>query len=261
MKSLSIVVHMYAEAIPAYAKLFTAQLSSLCYYPPKNCEVDFQVWTAESDQLTRYVCEMFSATYAAKGIRAVIRRRTLQKKELFRRAIGRNISAKECTADVMWFADGDYCLYDGCLDYIANFDFDAIKPAEMIFPTRYWNQISHAHGDAEIAEIIPGVMFLTDKRNYHKKRLKLGIGGLQIVPRAVALRGYLDNTKWTNPRIDETPFPDTDDDARFRHTLHSSVPADIPNLFRLRHTASSYESAESRKLRMNKKPRRGTELS
>lgn len=255
MRSLSIVVHLYAESIPAYAKLFTAQLSSLIYYPPKNCTVQFQVWTAESDELTNHVCQRFHDMYEARNVHATVWRRVLPKKELFRRAIGRNISAKWCSNDVCYFADGDYFFGDGCLDYIANFDFDSIKPAEMIFPRWYYNQESHAVGDAEIAEIVPGELFLTDKRNYHKKRLKLGIGGLQIVPREVALRGYLDGTKWCKPRIDETPFPDTDDDARFRRTIHSSVPADICNLFRLRHTQASYESPEQRTLRMNKKMR------
>lgn len=257
MKSLSIVVHMFAEVIPAYAKLFTAQLSSLIYYPPKNCAVNFQVWTAETDTLTLAICKGFDDLFVSRGIRARVIADCLPKTKLFRRAIGRNLSAKHCTTDVMWFADGDYCFYDGCLEYVANFDFEAIKPAEMIFPKHYWNQESHAVGDAEIAEIVPGELFQTDKRNYHKKRLKLGIGGLQIMPREVALRGYLDNTKWCQPRIDETPFPDTDDDARFRRTIHSSIPASIPNLFRLRHTESSYEDADARKLRMNKKPRPG----
>lgn len=257
VKSLSIVVHMYAEAIPAYAKLFTAQLSSLIYYPPKNCTVQFEVWTADSDLLTSYVVKCFQFAFSTRNVNATINLRTLPKKELFRRAIGRNISAKNCSADVMWFADGDFLFYDGCLDYVANYDFEAIKPHEMIFPGTYWNQITHQHGDYEIAQIVPGELFLTDKRNYHKKRLKLGIGGLQIVPREVALRGYLDGTKWVKPRKDETPFPDTDDDARFRHTLHSSIPASIPNLFRLRHTESSYEDADARKLRMNKKPKPG----
>lgn len=255
VRSLNIVVHCYSEALSVYARMFSAQLSSLIYYPPKNCTVLFQVWTAETDTLTLAICKAFDDLYLDRRIRAGVCARTLPKKELFRRAIGRNISAKECAADVMYFADGDYCYYDGCLDYIANFDFEAIKPHEMIFPRMYWNQETHAHGDQEISQIVPGELFLTDKRNYHKKRLKLGIGGLQILPRDVALRGYLDGTKWCKPRIDETPFPDTDDDARFRRTIHSSIPADIPNLFRIRHSQNSYEPLESRALRMNKKPR------
>ncbi len=35
---------------------------------------------------------------------------------LFRRAIGRNMRAKQSQADVLWFADTDYLFGEGCID-------------------------------------------------------------------------------------------------------------------------------------------------
>ena len=257
MKKLELVVHVFSEQIPAYAKMFTAQLSGIALYPPKKCEVTVTVWTAETDSLTAFVVDRFAWIFKERGTPATLRLRTLQKTHLFRRAIGRNISAKECEADVQWMNDGDYVGMDGCLDSIAAIDFEAMKPAEMTFPKYYFMQETHAHGDEEIRRIVPGEIFETDRRYYFKKRLKLGIGGLQILPREFARRGYLDGTKWIKPRKDDRPFPDTDDDARFRRTIHSSVPSDIVNLYRMRHSATSYEDVSARALRMSKKPKPG----
>lgn len=256
MRSLEIVVHCYSEALPIYAKMLTAQLSSMILWPPNNCNVLVTVCGTPSDKLTFFVVNKFSERFTIRHPVA-IRWLPFEKKSLFRRAIGRNAVFKETTADVVWAADCDYLCGEGALDAIANVDWEAIRPHELVFPGHYLNCNSHAEGDAEIERITAGEVFTPYLAPYHRKRLRLGIGGLQIVPQRVARRGYLDATKWCQPRVDETPFPDTDDDARYRRTICSSVPIVVPELRRLRHTETSYEDAASRKLRMNKKPKPG----
>ncbi len=256
MKTVCCVVHVYAESIPDYAALFTAQLSSLVLWPPQTCHVEFQVWTAETDQLTHRVCAAFKQHFRQHKLNASLRARTLPKRELFRRAIGRNISAKECEADICHFSDADYLFCDGALDAIAATDFEAVKPHEMVFPGHYHMMLSHEAGDEEIARINPGEVFHPNLKPYFLKRLKMGIGGLQFVSREIAHRGYCEGTKWIRPRRTEQPFPDTDDDRVYRGSICSSVPIDVCNLYRLRHSRTSYENLEDRHSRMSKKKNR-----
>jgi len=256
MKTLEIIVHCFAEALPIYAKMLTAQLSSMILWPPKRCNVLVTVCGTPSDELTWFVVNKFAERFTIRHSVA-IRWLPFEKKSLFRRAIGRNAALKASTSDVCWLADADYLCGEGALDAIANVDWESIRPHEMVFPGNYLNCNSHAEGDAEIERITAGEVFTPNLAPYHRKRLKLGIGGLQIVPARVASRGYLDGTKWNKPRLDETPFPDTDDDARYRRTICSSVPIEVPELRRLRHTENSYEPVEARKLRMNQKPKPG----
>ena len=253
MRRIAVVVHAFAETIPQYAAMLTAQLSSVCIWQPETCQVEFQVWTAETDQLTHRVCAAFKQQLATKWNPATIKVRTLPKKELFRRAIGRNISAKECEADLMWFADADYIFGDMCLDAVASTNFEAIKPHEMVFPGHYWQSTDHAAGDRELERISPGSLFRPDINSYSKRRLKMGIGGLQIVPREVALRGYCDGTEWVKPLKREAGFQDTAEDRVYRGSICSSVPIVVPNLYRIRHTAAAFEPPQDRTRRMSKK--------
>lgn len=257
-KTISIIVHVYAEAIPDYAALFTAQLSSLVLWPPKTCAVDVTCWTAETDSLTHRVCAAFRRHFQDHATPAVVQVRTLPKKELFRRAIGRNISALECEADVCWFSDADYLYAEGMLDALAAVDFAKVSPHEMIFPKRYWMMTSHEAGDAEIARISAGSIFRPNLEPYYRKRLKMGIGGLQIVSREIANRGYCKlGSRYLRPRATEQPFPDTDEDRIYRGTIKSSIPVDFGDqLYRLRHSRTSYENGEDRRLRMCKKQNR-----
>lgn len=255
MRTIAIVAHCYAEQIPDYAAMFTAQLSSIALWPPKTCVLAITCWTAETDSLTHRVVAAFQQHFRRRMTPASIIARNLPKRELFRRAIGRNISCKEATADVLWMADVDYVCGDGFFDALAAVDFEAIKPHEMVFPRKYHMMLSHEIGDKEIACISPGSLHEpnVNEADYFKKRLKLGIGGLQFIPRDVAIRGYCDGTNWIRPLETEMPFPDTNCDRIFRGTIRSSIPADLPNLFRYRHSRTSYEPVEKRKLRMGKK--------
>ena len=253
MRTIACIVHVYSEQRPDYAKMFTAQLSSVALHPPQTCRIEFEVWTTATDQLTHRVCAAFQQHFRQRQTPASITIHTLPKGQLFRRSIGRNISAKECTADVCWFADADYVLGRGALDAMAAVDFEKIKPHEMVFPGFYLQAPDHRAGDQDVQRISAGSIVELRLHDYQRRRLRMGIGGLQIVSREIALRGYCDGTDWVKPVPRAKDFQDTAEDRVYRGSICSSIPIDVPNLYRLRHTASAFEPEQDRSRRMKHK--------
>lgn len=248
MKILEIIVHCYAEQIPDFASMLTAQLSSIIRHPPSG-EGRVVVWvcTAISDRLTHEVV-------AAMGYRASLlpdnRVRfesfTSDKRFLFRRAIGRNVRARRTHSDVVWFADADYIMSAGSIDAILAIDFTTL-PLPLAYPKQVFIQRSHASGDKAIATIIPGEDWILDTSAFDVKTEKFAIGGLQIVSGETARQhGYLDNTKWVRPVDPTLGFQDTKEDKAYRAALGGSCGVEIPGLYRMRHSRSAFETAEKR---------------
>jgi len=246
MKSIEVVAHCFAEKRPEFAKLLTAQLSSLELWPAK-ADIQVTVCTAKSDNLTMSVCKAFNNDWVEDSDYPVLE--TIEAAEhrwLFRRSIIRNRCAKESLADIVWFCDADYIFGQGCLDALAASDFKGLAyPKEV--------QIHRAHwlGDKEIARIEPGKLFEPDLSLFETKREKFAIGGLQIVDGDSARKyGYLDATKWVQPVPDAQDFLDTKEDKAFRNFMIEkcgpSTQLDLPNLYRFRHSASAFEPPENR---------------
>ncbi len=245
MRSLEIIVHCYAEQIPDFASMLTAQLSSIIRHPPSTGKVVVWVCTAISDRLTQEVV-------AAMGYKASMAPHlrfesfSSEKNFLFRRAIGRNIRARRTHADVVWFADADYIVSAGSLDAMLAIDFAAL-PLPLVYPKQVFIQRSHARGDQAIATIIPGEDWILDTSAFDVKTEKFAIGGLQIVSGDTARRyGYLDDTKWVRPVDPALGFQDTKEDKAYRAALGGSCGVEIPGLYRLRHSRSAFEPAEKR---------------
>jgi hypothetical protein len=238
--SVELIVHCYAEKIPIFASMLTAQLSSLVLWPPKNADVTVTVVCAADDDLTAQTVVEFSAQY---GDRFRLQSLYLDKSRLFRRAIGRNEAAKLSTADRVWFIDADYLLGDGAIDAVAQTKFKCA----LLFPKHVWIHRAHHLGDAEIARIIPGQLFRPNLELFEQRLEKFAIGGLQIVHGDTArIGGYLDGTKWTQPVPQATDFLDTKEDKAFRVHCGGSMPVDIPGVYRMRHSPSAFEPAEKR---------------
>ena len=253
MRTIACIVHVYSEQRPDYAKMFTAQLSSVALHPPQTCRIEFEVWTAETDTLTHRVCAAFQQHFRQRQTPASITIHTLPKEQLFRRAIGRNISFKSCEADVAWALDCDYLMLEGCLDAIAAVDFFAIKPHEMVFPRNYFQAPDHRAGDQDVQRISAGSIVELRLHDYQRRRLRMGIGGLQVVSREIARRGYCDGTSWVKPVPKAKDFQDTSEDRVYRGSICSSIPIDVPSLYRLRHVASAFEPEQDRGRRMKHK--------
>jgi hypothetical protein len=238
-KTVEIIVHCYAVAIPDFAKMLTAQLSSILQMPPK-CGVCVSVCTSAKDELTQHVVQQFSEAFhdAGDSVSAWL----FDETRLFRRAIARNQCALATKADVVWFADADYLCGEGALDAMAKIDFQST----LAFPRHVFIHRSHAMGDRELARIIPGEMFLPDLSIYEQRTEKFAIGGLQIVSGFTArTAGYLDRTKWVEP-VKADRFLDTKEDKAFRAKCGSSAAVDIPNLYRMRHSQSAFEDPAKR---------------
>jgi hypothetical protein len=238
LKSIEIITHCYAEKRPEFASLLTAQLSSLALWRPR-CDVQVSVCSSPDDVLSHEVCVAFCNIPRP---RASIVWHPFQRQDLYRRSIGRNHCAKMSGADIVWHCDCDYIFGQGCLEALAASNFKGLA-----FPREAFIHRSHADGDREIARIKPGELFKPDMTLFQPWSVKFAIGGLQIVDGDTARsKGYLDGTRWVKPVPTATDFINTREDRVFRGQFPKSTPLSLPNLYRMRHSCSSFESPESR---------------
>lgn len=240
---LHVVTHCYSVQIPDFAHLLTAQLSSLYLCPPARHEVLVTVVTSEDDAVVRACVRDFRDRYRDADKPVQIEELVLPHLELFRRAIGRNIVAKRSKADVVWWADCDYAVNSGFVDYM----LECRWPSHLVFPSQVMVHNSHEAGDAEIARIKPGQLHHLDRAPFKPQRIRVCIGGLQFAQGDLARKGYLDNTRWTKP-LDKfgSGFRDTTEDKIYRGAVLDATPITTPQIFRLRHSRSAFQAREKR---------------
>lgn len=257
-----IVTHCYAEQYPHFAACLCYQLSSLLLEPPKHCIVDVVICRALNDwrtaEVTCYFLDPCGFITVEGGHRVTIRNvrigvRHLERGELWRRAIGRNLCCPRadsvCVPDYLWFTDVDHCFCDGVLDRLVTTPWP--EGASMIFPAQVMIHRDHATGDAETSKLIgpdgtirPTVAPL-DKSLFIAKGYGRAIGGVQIVRGELAqVEGYLRRypDKWLRPA--SRPFPDFRDDIAFRKICQEHGPivrVDLPGVYRIRHSRTTYQ--------------------
>lgn len=243
MKTLELVVHCFAEKIPDFASMLTAQLSSIIRHPPSTGSVLVNVVTSTTDRLTAEVVAAFAyRADSRQPTHVTIERMAIETTLLFRRAIGRNYCARRTAADVVWWGDCDYTCGPRSLDAILAVECDTLwHPKQVLI------HASHEEGDKLIERIIPGEEVEGDFGRFVEHRVRYAIGGLQFVSGAIARsKGYLDQTRWTKPVDPAGGFRDTGEDRVYRGSFERSVAVDIPGLMRLRHSRSAFQSAEER---------------
>lgn len=242
--NIEFVVHAYAVAIPDFAKLLTAQLSSLVKWPPTTCEVQVTICRALDDALVDTVMMAFSRLLTGTPVH--VRGLVLERRELFRRAIGRNRAAKETLADVVYFGDCDYFWTAGFWDALAAAQQQGC-PHRLVFPRTVRIQRSHRLGDEEIAKIVPGELYEPDLSQYALREERKAIGGLQIVSGDTARGfGYCDGTRFMTPVDEAGGFRNTVEDQVYRSLLGGSMAIDLPGIYRMRHSESAFQSRETR---------------
>lgn len=236
--SIHIISHCYAAELPQFAVFLRYQLSSLVLFPP---EVNYliEVRYCPDDQRTAEVVNFFAIELGSH-----IGLSPMQPPErLFRRAIGRNEAALASHAELIWHADCDYCFGPGCLDGLWKSWNELNEFAPMLFPRQIMTMKTHADGDrlielkSELVVGLNGVEFIP-------QRVKKAFGGLQIVPSSFARTyGYLDgHRKYQRPL--NRPFANFHDDVAYRKFClqHGPIlPIDVPSIFRLRHTETTYQ--------------------
>jgi hypothetical protein len=156
---------------------------------------------------------------------------------LLRRAIGRNIVARECVTDVCWFADADYVCGPGCLESIVA---QVHRNDTLRFPAVVLEHVDHETGDKMIEdnknELLPEI----NPALFKPRRRKYAIGGLQIVGGNTTRElGYLPGTKWCQPVDESRGWRQTGEDMAYRRVFDAtggSKPIDVKNLYWLRHS-------------------------
>ena len=106
--SIEIVSHCWG-----YSRLLAYQLTSLVDHAVRAADVTVTLFHAREDAATVRLLDFFAERLPSA---VAWRPRALPPPRLFRRAIGRNLAAKESTADWLWFTDCDLTFQAGCLD-------------------------------------------------------------------------------------------------------------------------------------------------
>ena len=109
--NLEVVSHCWQ-----YSHLLIYQLSSFINYPPTRLKVRVTIYANEEDTKTLALLR-FIQSYKIENVEW--NWQFLPKEKLFRRAIGRNLAAKNTSADWVWFTDCDTVFHQGCLDNLA----------------------------------------------------------------------------------------------------------------------------------------------
>lgn len=248
--SVSVVSHCWAVRLPHYASLLRYHLSSFLLHPPVRCRVIPVVCHDPNDELTVGTLRFFADRMPLAAI-------PLPPELLGRRSIGRNKAALFTEADRVWFSDVDQVFGDGLLDGLVDMEWPSTRDgdlpcgervtrwASMIFPRTIQIHRDHQTGDEYARRVIgpPGIVDI-DKSDFIDKLYHRAIGGVQIVRGDFANdHGYLrDEERWQRPT--NTPFADFRDDIAYRKSClkHGPIiPVDLPGLFRLRHSTTSYQ--------------------
>lgn len=226
---IEIVTHCWR-----YSRVLTYQLSSLVLNRPKDCEVVFTVYFSPDDWATLRVLNF---RWTHRGLQH-LRTRPLSPAKLLNRAIGRNLAAKQTTADLVWFTDCDYVFGPGCLDALAAMDLPTEK--KLFYPRTTQINVDHATGDAYAARAHKLAVLDIDPADFKPEHPGKAIGGIQIVPGNVAREyGYCPDEKRYQRPIDGKKFRFSSD-ITYREILNvgGGTPIELPNLYRIRQTNS-----------------------
>lgn len=226
--SIEIVSHCWN-----YSHWLRFQLSSLVLHPPQETRIVMTVIHSPEDKGTVELLGEYGRMMIPNVAWNWV---PVDRSQLFRRAIGRNLRAKATNADWIFFTDCDQMFYDGSLDALGQ----ALQGRRdfLVFPrvAQCSRRISDpaevtvdrgAHADANVVAI--------DTTMFHPVVHHKAVGGLQIVHGDVARAvGYCESLRYyQTPR---TGFGNTYEDRAFRWLLGThGVPVDIPHVYRIEH--------------------------
>ncbi|HUG98224.1 MAG TPA: glycosyltransferase family A protein [Gammaproteobacteria bacterium] len=224
--SLEIVSHCWG-----YAHMLAYQLSSLVLHPPARLDVTMTVFYAVEDEDTVALLEFFG-TRTVPGV--TWNWRVLDKGRLFRRAIGRNLAARETACDWVWFTDCDVLFHAGCLDGLAS-ALQGRRDA-LVFPREEHISALLKPSDEMLnaARSAPRVVDI-DVGRFTAQQRDRATGPLQITHGDIARAcGYC-----ANLRVYQQPssgWAKAHEDRAFRWLLRTrGQPVDVPGVYRIRH--------------------------
>ena len=244
---IEICTHVYAGDLPQYAVFLRAQLSSLVLWKPQVRTVISVVYTSSDDLIYKVLKEF------QEPLKGVLSTLSINKSNLFRRAIGRNYVGLNTHADVIWYTDVDHVFGPGCLDEAwKSWLMLCQNQCAMIYPDGLMIHADHKIGD-DFWKSHTGDDQLLIRPNFSdfvRKTYRRPIGGVQIVDGNFSRKyGYLDKQKkWQTPISEKKPFPSFRDDVAFRHFCVANGgirPVRLEGLYRLRHTATTYQCSSN----------------
>lgn len=241
-KTIKIVTHCWAEKLPQYAAMLSYQLSSLILYAPPD-QTSITVCFAESDKATKKTIQWFLSNCDHEMLSIYVMPMTSL--ELGRRAIGRNIVAQSTDADLVWFTDVDYVFGEGCIQSVLDQDFPT--DASIVYPRTIGIQKTYILGDCYWQKVLDNPQIIDiNKDDFGRHTHNRAIGGVQIIKGDCARKyGYLPLTKWQVPCEPGQEFKNFMDDTSFRRRCEKRgkmLPITVSNVYRLRHTKTSYEN-------------------
>lgn len=228
--------HLQLEVVShcwKYAHMLVYQLSSLVLYPPQNCTVTMTVYYGQEDTETVALLTFFGALNVPN---VIWNWQCLPPQALFRRAIGRNLAARQSKADWVWFTDCDLLFRAGCFDALAA----ALQGRRdvLVYPAREYCT-ALLPGDAAILrpDMSQPCVLDVDADLFTVFPRSRATGPLQIthgdVARAV---GYCDSLPYY--QRPSATWCKAYEDRAFRWLLRSQgVPLDVPGVYRIRHVA------------------------
>jgi hypothetical protein len=168
---------------------------------------------------------------------------TLQRRQLFRRGIGRNQAAKSTRADWIWFTDCDQLFHRGCLDAL-NRELQG-RSDLLVFPvTVECTQLLQENDPMLRATQNPALVEINTEKFKPQVHTR-AIGALQIMHGDVArLAGYCDTIPFYQQPVDT--FQHTYEDRALRWLLRTQgTPIEIPGLYRIEHVSKGRHVTEN----------------
>jgi len=231
---LEIVTHCWR-----YSRVLQYQLSSLVLFRPERVAVVITVFYAREDGPTREVLEFFRRPLESLDNRQ-LREWPLPRRQVLKRAIGRNLAAKHSNADLVWFTDADYLFRRGCLDGLV--DVDLSEP-RVYFPRRMRYNKDRPNGDQYTARAVTGPAYRDiDPSDFIEHRPPYAIGGVQIVNGDLARKyGYCPGQRrFQKPaKQDCSEMPHNTSDKAYRREIEEATGLgtkriDLPGVYRIR---------------------------
>ena len=216
-----------------YQHLLAYQLSSLVLHPPTNVSVRMTVFYSPEDEGTASLLRFFE-NHRVSGV--TWNWQPLDRSHLMRRAIGRNIAARQTEADWIWFTDCDVVFHEGALDTLGK-ELQGRRDA-LVYPREEWvtallpetdAMLHAARGEPRLIDIDPG--------RFAPRQLSDATGPMQITHGDVArVTGYCATIPvYQKPA---TRWRKAHEDRAYRWLLRTTgIPLAIPAVFRIRHLA------------------------
>tara|TARA_R110002072_G_scaffold136124_3_gene278304 strand:- start:9557 stop:10465 length:909 start_codon:yes stop_codon:yes gene_type:complete len=216
-----------------YAHMQAYQLSSLVLFAPRDVDITMTVFYGAEDLQTVALLDFF-AEQKVPGV--TWNWQQLPRQALFRRAIGRNLAARQTRADWVWFTDCDLLFRDNCLDALAA----ALQGRQnsLVFPaSEYCTGLLPPDAALLAPPLSPPEVVDVDVALFSRFDKDRATGPLQIthgdIARAV---GYCESLPYY--QRPSATWCKAYEDRAFRWLLRTQgEPVDVPGVFRIRHVA------------------------